>query len=72
MQATAASSSVIEVSAHQLNAHGSLYCPNPQAGMEVWNSHPRVYLDLAHSGTARCPYCGTQYRLQAGAAGHGH
>jgi len=32
-----------------------------------------VYLDVAHSGQAKCPYCGTEYRLKAGehfAGGH--
>ncbi len=38
-------------------------CPNP--AMPIWSSHPRVSLDLAH-GEAKCPYCGTLYRLKAG------
>ena len=37
------------------------YCPPP--GKALWDSHPRVYLPLAESGEARCPYCGTFYRL---------
>ncbi len=46
------------------------YCPNP--AMPIWSSHPRVYLEIAHNGEAKCPYCGTLYRLKAGAAVHGH
>ncbi|MBU6272103.1 MAG: zinc-finger domain-containing protein [Betaproteobacteria bacterium] len=46
------------------------FCPNPR--MPIWNHHPRVYLDVAHEGGARCPYCGTQYRLKAGAVVKGH
>ena len=43
-----------------------MFCPNPKADMKLWNSHPKVYLDVAHSGEAKCPYCGTVYRLKAG------
>jgi uncharacterized Zn-finger protein len=25
-----------------------------------------VFLDVAHTGEVRCPYCGTVYRLKAG------
>ena len=45
-------------------------CPNPR--MPLWSSHPRVYLDVAATGEARCPYCGTVYRLHGGAARAGH
>lgn len=38
-----------------------LSCPMP--GQKLWNSHPRVYLPIEQTGTASCPYCGTQYRL---------
>ena len=41
-----------------------LSCPMP--GMALWNSHPKVYLDVAHTGQAKCPYCGTVYQLKAG------
>jgi len=61
-----ASTAVIELNAKDLNPQGGVFCPNPQAGMDLWNSHPRVYLDVAHTGQARCPYCGTLYRLKAG------
>ncbi|HVF65642.1 MAG TPA: zinc-finger domain-containing protein [Casimicrobiaceae bacterium] len=39
-----------------------VFCPNPK--MPLWASHPRVYLLLDERGEARCPYCGTVYRLQ--------
>jgi uncharacterized Zn-finger protein len=46
-----------------------LACPNP--AMPLWSSHPRVFLDVEKTGSARCPYCGTEYRLEGGArAGH--
>lgn len=45
------------------------YCPNPK--MQLWNAHPRVYLDVSH-GEAGCPYCGTVYRLKPGAVVKGH
>lgn len=47
------------------------YCPNP--AMPIWSSHPKVFLDFAANGEARCPYCSTVYRLKPGAvAHHGH
>lgn len=48
-----------------------VYCPNPQ--MPLWSSHPRVFLDVAATGEAMCPYCGTRYRLVGDARkGSGH
>jgi uncharacterized Zn-finger protein len=41
-----------------------VFCPNPQ--MPLWSSHPRVFLDVEATGEARCPYCGTRYRLEGG------
>lgn len=60
------SNSTVELLAKDLNAQGGVYCPSPTAGMELWSSHPKVYLDVALSGQAKCPYCGTVYRLKAG------
>jgi len=31
--------------------------------MALWNSHPKVYLPIEASGSAKCPYCGAQYVL---------
>jgi uncharacterized Zn-finger protein len=47
----------------ELNAQGGVCCPNPGAGLDLWSMHPRVYLDVASTGEAKCPYCGTVYRL---------
>jgi uncharacterized Zn-finger protein len=57
---------VVELRAADLPA----FCPNP--AMPVWNHHPRVFLDVTHTGTAMCPYCGTVYRLRAGEVAQGH
>jgi uncharacterized Zn-finger protein len=38
-----------------------LHCPLP--AMSLWNSHPRVFIPLDKTGTARCPYCGTDFEL---------
>ena len=38
-----------------------LSCPMP--GMTLWNSHPKVYLAIEATGSAKCPYCGAQYTL---------
>lgn len=47
-----------------------LHCPLP--GMPLWNSHPRVFLPVEQLGKAKCPYCGAEFVLVGGAAGHGH
>ena len=59
-------SSTIELLASDLNEQGGVYCPSPKAGMKVWNNHPKVYLDVARTGEAKCSYCGTVYKLKAG------
>lgn len=41
-----------------------LHCPTSET--ELWCSHPRIFLDVATTGEALCPYCGTKYRLKAG------
>lgn len=56
----------VELSARDLPA----FCPNP--AMPVWNHHPRVFLDVASTGEAMCPYCGTVYRLKPGEVVTGH
>lgn len=63
---------VVELAAGELNGNGGIFCPSPRADMKLWNSHPRVYLDIATSGAAKCPYCGTVYQLKAGEHFGGH
>ena len=62
---TTSSSARIELSPTDLNAQGGIYCPRPEAGMALWNGHPRVFLDVAKTGAAQCPYCGTNYQLKS-------
>ncbi len=65
--------SAIELRATDLNHQGGVFCPSPKADMTLWSAHPKVYLDVARTGEAKCPYCGTVYRLAAGevvAGGH--
>lgn len=50
----------VELEGKDLPAH----CPNP--AMPLWSSHPRVFLEFGHDGVAKCPYCGTEYRLKPG------
>ena len=38
-----------------------LHCPMP--GMALWNSHPRVFINVEKEGRARCPYCSAEYIL---------
>jgi len=47
-----------------------LHCPLPS--QRLWNTHPRVYLPIDRTRTARCPYCGTLYTLTGPAAANGH
>ena len=63
---TTTANNVVELQAKDLPAH----CPNP--AMPLWSSHPRVYLDLSHGGSATCSYCGTQYKLAPGTIIKGH
>lgn len=56
----------VEITAAQLPLH----CP--LASQKLWNTHPRVYLPVEATGEARCPYCGTVYRLAEGARAKGH
>ena len=63
---TAIPAHAIELLASDLNHQGGVFCPNPKAHMQLWDSHPKVYLDVAHTGSAKCPYCGTVYALKAG------
>lgn len=63
--------SVVEVSAADLQGHGVVFCPNPK--MPLWSNHPKVFLQVTAGGEARCPYCGTLYRLKPGEkVAHGH
>jgi uncharacterized Zn-finger protein len=39
-----------------------LACPMP--GMHLWNSHPRVFLPIETTGSAKCPYCSAEYELR--------
>ena len=50
----------IEVTAKDLPLH----CPTSESAL--WSSHPRVFLDVAATGSVMCPYCGAKYRLKAG------
>lgn len=47
-----------------------LHCPGPKT--PLWNSHPRVFLSIESKGEARCPYCGTLYRLSDPGAVNSH
>jgi len=66
METTAKKQVVVELLAKDLNASGGVFCPSASAGMKLWNTHPRIYLDVARTGEAKCAYCGTEYTLKAG------
>lgn len=57
MCTTASTEEVIKVKLEDL----PIYCPGPQAIR--WSMHPRVFLDVTHTGSARCAYCGARYIL---------
>jgi len=66
MSAATESTAVVEVEGKDLPVR----CPNPK--MPLWSSHPRVFLDIVHTGEVKCPYCGTLYRLRPGTVIKGH
>lgn len=39
-----------------------LSCPMPD--MQLWNSHPKVFLSIEKTGEATCYYCGAHYELK--------
>ena len=55
----------VEVTERELPLH----CPTARS--PVWSMHPRVFLDVARTGTVLCPYCGTTY-VYKGAPQSGH
>ena len=46
-------SHTVELLAKELNGHGGVFCPSAKADMALWNSHPKVYLDVAKTGEAK-------------------
>ncbi|MET0207478.1 MAG: zinc-finger domain-containing protein [Burkholderiaceae bacterium] len=56
---------VVEVDGHDL----PVSCPGPHT--PLWSLHPKVFLDMS-TGQAKCPYCGTDYRLKPGSKVHAH
>lgn len=65
MSATVTPGALVEVTHADLQGPGVVFCPNPK--MALWSTHPRVFIDVATTGEGKCPYCGTVYRLAAGA-----
>lgn len=55
---TANAERVYEITAKDL----PLCCPGDD--MSLWNSHPKVYLELDDNGEATCPYCGARYIMK--------
>jgi uncharacterized Zn-finger protein len=47
-----------------------LHCPGSKA--PLWSMHPRVFLDIVDTGSVKCPYCNTEYKLAEGTVVHGH
>ena len=45
-------SSIVELLAKDLNHQGGVFCPSPLAQMKTWDTHPKVYLDVAKLGEA--------------------
>ena len=39
---------VVEVTAHDLQGPGVVFCPNPK--MALWSTHPKVFIDVATLG----------------------
>lgn len=62
----------VELLAKDLTDDGTYFCPSPLAHMTVQDTHPKVYLDVAATGQAKCPYCGRVYKLKDGEHFQGH
>ena len=64
--ATASNSKLMQPNAasqyHVTREDLPLHCP--MDSMRLWDSHPRVYLPIAETGQAKCPYCGAIYTLK--------
>jgi len=57
---------IINVLARDLDHQGAVFCPTAQdqeSDTIAWGGHPKVYLDVARTGEAKCPYCGNVFRL---------
>lgn len=64
MSGAADSARQVEVTEKDLPLH----CPMP--GAPLWARHPRVFLDVAKTGSALCPYCGTKFTFKGIAKAH--
>jgi uncharacterized Zn-finger protein len=69
MSATLSPPATVAVSASDLHGPGVVFCPNRK--MALWSNHPRVFINVGTTGEGKCPYCGTVYRLAAGAKAPG-
>ena len=61
----------VAVDAGDLQGPGVGFCRNPK--VPLWSGQPRVFIDVASTGSDKCAYCGTVYKLDANArvrAGH--
>jgi len=47
-----------------------LHCPGSKA--PLWSMHPRVFLDIVDTGSVKCPYCSTEYKLAEGTVVRAH
>jgi uncharacterized Zn-finger protein len=63
-ETSALSDASVEVGSFELQGPGVVFCPNPK--MALWSNHPRVFIDVVRTGSGKCPYCGTVYKLKAG------
>ncbi|UOF94069.1 MAG: zinc-finger domain-containing protein [Bordetella sp.] len=34
----------------------------PTSKTDLWNMHPRIFLEFDNAGYAKCPYCGTVFQ----------
>lgn len=54
---------VVELTRQDLTPDGDVFCPHPKAKMQLWNTHPRIFLVL-EDDAAQCPYCSRIYKLK--------
>jgi len=53
------SNAKVELKADELNGHGGVFCPNPKARMDLWNTHPKRF----GPGSRGCRACNNGHGL---------
>jgi uncharacterized Zn-finger protein len=64
MQTEKTKNTLANAKRHYEVTHADLPLSCPMPSMEVWDSHPRVYLSIEKTGRSICPYCDAEFTLK--------